>query len=646
MSLFPQNIIDASMATVEYRMDFERIMALPRRTALDCERAPGQRFYSAEAQALAEYVTEKFAKTRRTKCACVDLGYSTCIKLLNPSQAWSLREMGKLGGAIGMIGVGGGKTIMGILAPLAVPNCKVAVLLAKPDQRIHYWAAYLRLREHFRVPSFKFDELTSEMGDVVPGAPALHFVPYSKLSQASSTDLLERMNPDLIICDEAHSVSARTSSRTNRLLRYLANHDGIRFCAWSGTLIKKSIRDQAHLMSHALGMNSPMPLDPDDVEAWAAVFDPSPTPDTETSTAKKLYDAFDHGGRDRKWYQRGGVNEGVRQGYRQHVLETPGVISTREASVGCSLPFYERRVALPDSVRKALRDVRELMKRPDGEELVEATEIALCARNIASGFYFYWAFPGKPCTCPPEVFIDSQRCMNCQFIEEWYRRRTAWNKELRDRLRSFDVHMDSPLLCTNAAMRAYQDEIYKGELPVWPAQAWPLWQEIRDQVQYTPKVKWIDEFFAQDAADWAKEHTGIVWCQSSAFGRKVAELAGIQYHGGGPEAEANILAEKGNRSIVASLKAHGTGRDGLQHKYREQYFPEPPASGETWQQALGRLARPGQEADSVETWVARHSSEVRDALANALRDAEFTESMTGNHQMLLAADMDFDWRRE
>lgn len=632
-------------AVAEYRMDFERVMALPRRAPINCERVAGE--YGVDAVALAEYVTEQYVLPRRARCKCKELGYSHCIDKLNPVQAWTLREARKMNGAIGMIPVGGGKTFTGILMPLAIQDCKVAVLLAKPDQRIHYWRAYLRLREHFRVPSFVFDKLDDEYGAIVTGAPVLHFVPYSLLSQAKSTALLERMNPDLIICDEAHSVSARTSSRTNRLLRYLADvKNNVRFCAWSGTLVKKSVRDQAHLMSHALGTGSPMPLDPDDVEAWAAVFDPSPVPDTETQTAIKLYGAFDRGGRQRKWYERGGVNEGVRQGYRDHVLATPGVISTRESSAACSMTMHPRRVVLPDTVKKALADVRTLMRRPDGEELVEAMEIAACARNVGSGYHFYWAFVNIPCTCKPNVFVEEQRCEHCQFIAEWYRRRTNWNRELRQKLQHFEVHMDSPLLCTKAAQRAYQDEPYEGDLPVWFAEAWPSWAAIKDAVQYVPKVKWIDEFFARDAAEWAKEHCGVVWTQSSAFGRKVAELAGIQYHGGGPEAEAHILAEKGDRSIVASLKAHGTGRDGLQHKFREQYFAEPPASGDAWQQVLGRLARPGQEADTIESWVAWHVTEVKDALRAAIRNAEFIESVTGNKQLLLSVDFSFDWRHE
>jgi hypothetical protein len=642
MSLFPQAVLD-STPKVEAKLDLPRVLSLPRRPVLDCNRVGLG--YTAEATALAEYMTEKYSLGPRKSCKCKELGYVQCITTLNPSQAWALREAPRAGGLIGMQPVGAGKSFQGLLMPLAFPDCKRAVLLGKPDQKIHYRNAYLRLREHFHVPSLYFEN-DLELTIIKPGATALRFVPYSLLSRANATDLLERLNPDLIICDEAHSVSARSSSRTGRLLRYLANQTNIRFCAWSGTLIKKSIRDQAHLMAHALGEGSPMPLDPDDVEAWAAVFDPAFDPDQESMVAQSLYRAFDvrNDRTNGPWWQGGNApNESVRIGYRKRILETPGVISTSGSSYAGSLTFHKHAVPkLPDTVRAALVDVRELMKRPDGEELVEATEIAMCARNVASGFFFYWAFPSIPCTCKPDVFLPEQRCEHCQFIAEWYDRRKAWHKALRIKLQSAEVHLDSPLLCANAAARAYQDPPYVGELPVWREESWPGWAEIKAAVVADPRVRWIDEFFARNAAEWAKEHVGIVWCQSTAFGRKVAELAGLPYHGGGPEAEVRILAEDGKRSVIASLKAHGIGRDGLQAKFKEQYFPEPPSSGDLWQQNIGRLARPGQEADEIETWVPRHVDEVRSALDNAKREAEFTQSMTGADHWLLKATYTFE----
>lgn len=669
-SLFPQHTLEIARETAvrEHRMDFERVLSLPRRSVIDCDRREDGS-YGVDAQALCEYVTDLYALPPRTNCKCKELGYPKCITRLNPAQAWALREVRKQEGGVGLLGTGSGKTMLSILVALAVRDCKVAVLLAKPDQRIHYWNAYQRLREHFRVPSFTFDRIEDGYGAIVkslpgqPAVPALHFVPYTLLQNQKSTVLLERMAPDLIICDEAHSVSSLDSTRTNRLRLYLNNHPNIRFCAWSGTLIKKSIKDQAHLMAWALGLGSPMPIDPDDVAAWAQVIDKGYEPDTETVTAQKIYKVFDTGHRGPF------VNSGIQEGFGQWVLETPGVISTRETSADCSLVIHERKkVELPAEVKKALRDVRELMKRPDGEELTEATEIVETARDIANGFYHYWAFPGIPCECEPGVMLDEMRCKHCQFILEWYRRRAAWNGEMRARRARFEPYLDSMANVDDAARRAHhgcdcgyvaaKKEIPIGDvarhidprsgemcpLPMWNSGTWALWQEIADQVAYEPRVKWISDFFARDAAEWAREHKGIVWTQSTEFGQKVAELAGINYHEGGDDAEQRILSEKGDRSIVASVKAHGTGRDGLQHRFFKQYFCEPIASGDLTQQVLGRLARPGQEADTVESWVARHSSEVRDAFANAMREAQFIESLKLNKQFLLAADITFDWR--
>jgi hypothetical protein len=133
-----------------------------------------------------------------------------------------------------------------------------------------------------------------------------------------------------------------------------------------------------------------------------------------------------------------------------------------------------------------------------------------------------------------------------------------------------------------------------------------------------------------------------VWCQSRALGLKIAEIAKLPYHAGGPDAEAKILAEKGDRSVIASIDAHGAGRDGLQFKFYKQLVAEPPSSADRWEQLLGRLCREGQDADTIETEVYAHTHEVKDALRKAFTLAEFIEATTPNSQLLLAADIDFD----
>ena len=685
--------------------DLQRILALPTRPPVDCEREPGKRRWSPEAQALVELVTEKYSRGRRLSCACQNrtvrleadgrlviyreghpdatpyppilttvrdymrenprdkdvprlevgeevklpgLGKFFCVTELNPVQAWILRELPKAGGIFGMISVGGGKSFAGILAPMAVPDCQTAILLAKPDQRLHYRNAYYQLREHFHVPSMIFDGNRDDGESIVTDTPrpTLRFVPYSLLSNPKSTELLESYAPDTIIADESHLLASKTSARTMRFLRYMAKRNsesfglrkGIIFCNWSGSTVKKSLKDASHLAAHSLGTGSPYPLNPQVVEEWAAVLDPSVRPDFYSDTAKALYKQFgtplperrDNGA---EVFFGGGDADEVRRGHRDRVVETPGVISTRSSSSTASISIKLRKPgALPAKVREALLGVRNEAVRPDGEELVEASEIALTARNVGSGYHYYWAYP----KAKDEDLVPGGR------IERWFAARKAWNKELRVKLRDGERHLDSPKLCETAAERAWRKPRYEGPLPVWPATSWLEWNDIKSTVEPDPRVKWVDDWLARDAAEWAKEHRGIVWCVSSAFGRRVAELAGINYHGGGADAEERILAEDGKRSIVASLKAHGESRDGLQYKFAEQLFAEIMPGGDRWEQALGRLARQGQSADEILTWVYLHVEENLDAFRKALMYAQFIEATTPNRQLLLAADIEFD----
>jgi hypothetical protein len=554
-----------------------------------------------------------------------------CITKLNPVQAWTLWELPRAQGILGLISIGGGKSLQGILAPLAL-NSKMAVLFIKADQRHHYRLNYMMARQHFRVPSIVFEDGGNNLRGsfLVSGAPLLHVAAYTTLSQKKNTQYLEDVKPDFIILDEAHGIANPTSARTKRLIRYLNHNNGTRVAAWSGSLVNKSLKDGATLALHALGANSPFPTNADNIAAWSAVIDPSVMPDTTSATARALYREFaktNISDTQNIFYGAVAAKE-VREAFRERLIHTPGVISTKTSAIACSITIKERPAPpIPVAVKDALMQVRGSWVRPDGEELVEALEQAKCAREVGSGFFYRFIYPnGEP----------------IPLIDDWFEKRKAFNKALRVRLQNAGPYMDSPSLCEDAAARAFQNPRYEGEFPTWPEETWPEWFAVRDLVLPVTKAVWIDDFLARDAATWAREHTGIVWCQTRAFALKVSQLAGIEYHGGGQDAEAKILAEDGTRSIVASIKAHGEGRDSLQYKFDTQLIAEMPSSAKTFEQLLGRLCRIGHKSDEVMTYVYLHTSENRDALRKAIEYAEFIESTTPNLQLLLAADMEFD----
>jgi hypothetical protein len=701
--------------------DLKRILALPRRPPVDCERDPETGRFSPATQALIEVVTERFSRGPRLSCACrprkvlmapdgglvvtrvlpegvasepplrttvaafaadsaankADLGAARvvsmlhpggevalraadggaghfCITMLNAVQAWILREASIVGGVVAMAGVGAGKTLAWLLAPLLFPDADKAVLLIEPKQRQHYKSQYLRVREHFRVSTIVHDDGD---GDTIPGTPPLHLVSYSVLSRTSSTDLLDRHSPDILILDEAHRACGDSAIR-RRVQRYvpkklrereqaIARGEPVRRRAvyvldGSGTFENWGIEDTQMLCAYSLGTGSPLPLDPVEAQVWSQVIDPSHNPDRRSKTAKALQRAFGGVVTDESSLDdllAASPERAVRRGFCDRRRQTLGIISASASAINAAIYFSERKAPkFPDSVVAALAELRDDWKRPDGEVLFEKIEQVSCVRNVACGFYPYWAFPKHKCTCSP-----GQRCDQCLLIDDWYAKRKLFNKELRSKLQCGEVHLDSPQLCREAAQRHWQHPPYEGELPKWHSPAWPAWRDIEDKVEYDERTKWLDDFLARDAAVWAAENRGVVWFQSTAFGHRIAEIADLPYFNGGPNGEARLRAEKGDRSIVVSMKAHGAGTDGLQYLFCDQLIAEIPASNASQQgleQVLGRLHREGQKSDVVNTWAYLHVPELRDAFDKAVEQAEFNFEMTKNRQKILMADLD------
>ena len=576
---------------IEASDDLRRIIALPRRARPE----------GARAEALVELISGRYGLAAGP-CGCATLGRE-CITRLRLAQAWALYELGLRGGLLGPIGVGHGKTILDLLTPLAVPDCRLAVLLVPPTLVGQLVAEYDLASQHFRVPSLVCHGRPDTR--LVAGAPVLHVFPYSRLSRPEATSFLEQLRPDLVIADEVHKLRHADTATTSRVLRYFAAHPETRFAGWSGSLTDSSVKDYTHLAALALREGSPVPLDPEVAEEWSRALDPGDDP----APAGRLLDLCEPG-------------EHVREGFHRRLVETPGVVSTTEPAVDAELEITERAAPpIPASVANALDDVRATWVRPDGEELVDALSLGRCLRELACGFYYRWTFP---------------RGESVSTILEWLSARKEWRQEMRLKLRERREHLDSPLLCARAAMRGWGDVEGDPELPRWRAATWPRWRAAKHTVQYETEPVRLDEYLARDAAAWGHEHRGIVWFEHRAFGEWVAEISGLPLHGGGQDAGVRIGAERGDRSIIASIKSHGTGRDGLQRLFCEQLFANPSSSGTTWEQALGRLHRIGQRAPVVRAEFYRHTEELARHVDQALARALYVQGTLGAVQKLRA----------
>lgn len=500
-------------------------------------------------------------------------------------------------------------SLLDLLAPMAVKNCKRAVLLVPASLRsqlvdvdIEYYG------QHWNLPN-----IAGEARWMMPGKPVLNVISYSELSGAKSTDLFEkRMLPDLVILDEAHSVKNRSAARTKRLFRYLSTHPEVRVCCWSGTLMTKSIHDYAQLAKAALGENAPVPLFHPVVEEWAAALDP---------VNPSAPGALEVLGPD------------IRKGFSDRLLQTKGVVSSGDAaSCQATIIINDISPKCTPAIDRALRDLRESWCRPDGEELVETLDVVRLAREISMGFFYRWKW----------IHGETK-----EQIEKWLEVRACWHKELREKLKHATTHADSPLLLAHAAHRwhfgySYEDEHGKrkfigahtknGPRKSWASEFFLPWREIKDTCKPSTEAVWLDDSIAMAAAKWAGENVGIVWADHTAFGLRVARLADKTFYGAGDEAARGILAEDGSRSIVASFRAHHIGRN-LQN-FSHSLVPCPSGNGAAWEQLIGRSHRQGQTADEVVFDVFCHTEVLQEAMVKSFLLSENIDATLQQSQKL------------
>ncbi len=512
-------------------------------------------------------------------------------------QAFALEELRTCGGLIGAIGVGFGKGLISLLAP-TVLSSRVAVILvpaALKKQTVEKF--YPMYAPHFRIHNLHGH---SKHYQDVEGI--IHVVSYSALSSARGADLLDTLQPDLIVLDEAHFVSHTTAARTKRFRRFCfkARNDGRlrHIAALSGTFLSKRLEDAAGLSKLVLRELSPFPADFHTLQSWAEALNPSEDGDErDPGELRRLC-------RD--------ANEPTRSGFRRRLVETPGVVATSESSVSTSLVFHERSVAVPPEVSKALKEMEDAWVTPGGEELTDALSLWRHARELATGCYLEWTWPRNE----PKPLRD-----------EWLDTRRNWHREIRDFLKHRAAPgMDSPLFLARAAASGR-----------WPSQFYAPWSDIHKKCRPKTVCRWISDFLVNDVVEWGKT-PGIIWTEVKELAHEIARVGGFPYYGAEDESPGDVLDEKGNRTIVLSLASRKEGLN-LQMFHRN-LLTTIPSNGKACEQFIARTHRPGQTADQVDVYVYRHGPFAA-ALRSAIKDAQFVHETLGSRQRLLYADYGF-----
>jgi len=620
---------------VSWSDELRRILALPHRE-LELDG-------SDRAEAMIDAMTERYARPaipgRRCRCEEIDPDRyrdEGCITRLRLPQAQALREIGICGGLLGPIGVGHGKTLVDLLGALAFQyhdaKLKTIVLLVPAGLAEQLMGDYEYYGQHFKMPQIvvhghDYINTVEKMNPKVlleRNAPVVHVVKYSLLSRPEATVWIEQhLKPDAIIADECHklrNIKTATGARVYRYMEEIA--PWTKFAGLSGSMTAKSINDYWHLAKWALRGGSPLPVIEEVKDDWRRAIDPGDNP-ADPGPLMQLCAKGEH----------------IYSGFKRRIAETMGVVTTTAPAVDVELVLRERKAPpIPQQVREYLKMVRGQIpgqsgpQRPDGEELVTSLEMSACAMQVACGFYYRWIYPR--CVFPRDE----------ELVREWRDTRKAWLCEVRAKLKNLDEHMDSPRLVTNAAERFYGIREKRKGLPVWESRMFPHWIKIKNKVYAETQAVCFNDYLVRDAIAWSNEFRGIAWYEHDAIGEWMSSLSGLPKYGGGKDAKRamlgdpkrGIVGEDGSRSIICSIKAHGTGTNGLQHKFHEALLFNPMADPNGWEQVLGREHRPGQK-HACEAWFYRHTDELKRHVDTALTAAYYIEGTGFGQQKIVRA---------
>jgi hypothetical protein len=396
------------------------------------------------------------------------------------------------------------------------------------------------------------------------------------------------------------------------LIRYIQEHPAIRFVAMSGTMTAKGLEDFKHLAELCLREHSPVPRDRRHFSIWQACIDVDGRPNkTAWKMIEPLWIKYGEGspfkvrGKERR--------ARIREAFQKRLRSAPGVVASKAGSLGCSLRIIGRDFKLDPKITALLDRLDETGELPDGELAPDDISVWRAHRQLSQGFYLRWDWPDNK---PDQAWLDARR---------------RWNQCLRRELETRDEEgYDSGFLVSSRIER----ELTSVETPRRLRaihHAWLAWCDQKNKPAPPTVAVWIDDSFIQDAVQWLDDQTepSILWYEHQTVGDAL-ERFGVKVYRAGEEPPNDGCP------CAMSIAAHGIGKN-LQ-SWSNQLIMCPPSSGHVWEQLLGRTHRPGQEADEVTAIVYMHTPRFHGAVQQAIVDADYIETSTGNSQKILFAD--------
>lgn len=485
--------------------------------------------------------------------------------------------------------------------------------------------------------------------------PGLYVLPYSCLSTPDAAPkgnwpgTLTAIQPDMIVLDEAHSVSSLRAARTRRLRDYLSEYRPV-VVAMSGTMTSKSVQDFHHLIKSCLGDWCPLPLQQSMAFQWGRVLDTNGTVD-QSATGPVLPLA--------RWAQRKFPNDprnghhvsGFRNAFRLRMTTVPGVVATgdRDLGIGLSLCNEEidpKRTDGHDEMDRLIDRVEVSWLTPNGDEIDHAFHTFKWLYELHNGFYNQLLWP------EPDVLAKRRGCSESAAAEliERAQEQHELNQEYTRMLRSY---LEDPLPGLDTPMMVGGEFGRNGpkHLPTDLYHAWKQAHEAKFEGMPERESEAVRvcsfkiDKAAQVAEEWVrKDQGGLLWVFNIEMGEWLHDVLterGLDHlycPAGNLSNKEIIKLESGKRITIASITAHGEGKD-LQH-YQNQFFLQWPRSARQAEQVLGRCHRNGQTADHLYVQTCHSSEFEHRVFAACLNDSVYQQQNGAGRRKVIYADHD------
>lgn len=566
-----------------------------------------------------------------------------------PLQAQAINDFDLERGLLGSIPVGNGKsTIDASIAHLSYISGRRRTLLMMPPETVENFRIELpiiRQRIPLAAPMHFVEGPRHQRAEVYKSRQAgCYVVPISLLSVEDSEEMLHEINPDVVVVDEVHKFKNLHAARTQRLARYITERGKrgtpLEFAGLSGTITSRKLADFWHIAQWSLHAKAPVPFSYPLMVMLAQCLDSDADPSPEQM---KRWEPL------RRWARMWFPGEnltmdvaGLRRAFQMRVYSAPGAASGNSDSM-CDTKLVIRNTPVPDAterpgfdrIKKMMDDVERKFVAPNGDEIDHALHSHKWLRELTAGFYNELPWPSAKTVARRLNVSESDAGDALRKALEHHLVRQEYHVELRKWLTRHHIpKLDTPYLVGTHMHRHGAEKVGADLFKAWRAMK-DL--EFSDMPERERRAVRVCDYKVQNALRWADQHRdgGILWVYSIEMGHWVYEslkAAGFSQALHCP-AGANIaVLDRANRDklLVCSISSHGTGKNLQFHQH--QIFVEWPRSALMVEQVLGRLQRPGQEAELIYADTCDTTGYDAHLRAAALIDALYQGQTTGTPQ--------------